>query len=778
MDDYKEEVADNESPDPTLDAQGAPLELDELYDILHEIDEHPRWKHAADEEMDYADGKQLDSDLLRRQAELGIPPAVEDLIGPALLSIQGYETAGRTDWRVTPDGDVGGQDIADALNYKLNQAERHSKADRACSEAFRPQIAAGLGWVEVRREDDPFKFPYACKYVSRNEIEYDAQSQSDDLSDARWLIRQKWLRADRITASFPQHKAVIKLMGKSGANFFQHFLDDGGASTGLLNSPHAIQNWTQNEHRWYNATSAELCLLEVWYRRWVPVTCIKSPSGRVVEFDENNEIHVAAVAAGAVKPFVTVTGRVRRAYWLGPHCLHDGPTPYTHHHFPYVPFFGFREDSTRVPYGYVRGMRYSQDSLNSGISKLRWGMSSVRTTYTDGATDLTDAQLRKQVARVDASIKLNADHMARQGARFDVDRDFQLNAQQIQLLNDSRQAIQRVSAVTSGFMGKQGNATSGLQEQTQVEQSNQSLGRMMDNFRAARMQVGELLLAMILEDMGEEEHTVIIEGDAVREDRTVIINKPERDEQGRLYVSNDLSRARLKVSLEEVPSTSSYRAQQLNAMSEAVKSLPQQYQAAMLPFMVSLMDVPFKRDVVEAIRAAAEQESPEQIEKRIQQAVQDALAKSGTELKLRELAMKEGKTEAEIEKIRREAVLIGVQAAYSAMQGGAQIAQMPMIAPIADAVMQSAGYQRPNPGGVDPNFPTPTQAAASDIRSPYIQGDGARLGSEQVIEAEQLQAQQNTSPAYPPVPQSTPSPMAGIETPRTNDNLQGVTASE
>lgn len=743
------------------------MTLDELTEILGEIEEQPRWRHQADKEMDYADGKQLDSELLRRQQELGIPPAVEDLVGPALLSIQGYEAASRTDWRVTPDGDVGGQDVADALNYRLNQAERHSRADRACSDAFRTQCAVGIGFVEVRRETDPFKYPYRCQMVPRNEIHWDFQAQEDDLSDAGWLIRQKWLKADRIATKFPQHREVIKEMGASGATWFQSFLDlDGGSSTGLHTSAAEAQNWSVQEHRWYNGTSQELCLIELWYRRWVEVACLRSPDGRVVEFDQHNLVHVVAVASGKVKPFKAISARVRRAYWLGPHCLSDEASPYPHAHFPYVPFWGFREDNTRVPYGYVRGMIFPQDSLNSGISKLRWGMSSVRTIRTDGATDMSDAQLRRQIARVDADIKLNAEHFRNNpGARFEVERDFQLNNQQFQLLQDNRQAIQRVSAVTSGFMGKEGTARSGLQERTQVEQSNQSLGRLMDNFRAGRTQVGELLIAMLIEDMGDEEQVVVIEGDAVREDRTVIINKPEVDPAtGQHYLSNDLQRTRLKVALEDVPSTPGYRAQQLASMSEAVKALPPQYQAAMMPFLVSLMDVPFKRDVVEAIRAAGEQESPEQIEQRVQQAVQEALAKSGAELKMRELAMKEGKTEAEIEKIRREAVLIGVQAAYSAMQGGAQIATMPQIAPIADAVMKSAGYQAPNPGGEDPNYPTASQTAAVQMKDPYVEGEGRQV----------VDVQQNSSPAFPPVPQGTPSAMTGIETPNTTDNIQGA----
>lgn len=43
-----------------------------------------------------------------------------------------------------------------------------------------------------------------------------------------------------------------------------------------------------------------------------------------------------------------------------------------------------------------------------------------------------------------------------------------------------------------------------------------------------------------------------------------------------------------------------------------------------------------------------------------------------------------------------------MQAAYSAMQTGVQLAQMPMIGPIADEVMKGAGYQ--NGKGDDPNF--------------------------------------------------------------------------
>ncbi len=73
------------------------LTLEEFTEFLDEIRDQPAWRAKADREMDYADGNQLDSELLRRQKELGVPPAVENLIGPALLSVSGYESVTRTD---------------------------------------------------------------------------------------------------------------------------------------------------------------------------------------------------------------------------------------------------------------------------------------------------------------------------------------------------------------------------------------------------------------------------------------------------------------------------------------------------------------------------------------------------------------------------------------------------------------------------------------------------------------------------------------------------------
>lgn len=731
---------------------GKPMDHIEFAKIIDECIDQPTWRPQADVEADYVDGNQLDSKLLQRLKAIGIPPAKENIIGPAIAAVCGHEAKTRTDWRVTPDGDPGGQDVADALNFRLNQAERHSKADEAMSEAFRPQAAVGLGWVEVAKNSDPFGFHSRCRYVNRNEIWWDMRARERDLSDARWLLRERYIGKEQAAAAFPKHAGTIRdCEAVSGLNGYGAHITDGGLSTGLHASSNAERAWTTREQAWYRRESDEVSICEVWYRRWVPTIILRLKGGRVVEFDTENAAHQAAVASGrGILERATVT-RVRRSYWMGPICLSDEPTPYPHGHFPYVPFWGYREDMTGIPFGLVRDMIYPQDNLNSTQAKLRWGMAATRTERTKGAVAMSDEQFRRQVARPDADIVLDADHFrSNPGARFEVKRDFQLNAQQFQLMADSRAALERVSPVTPALAGRTGTATSGVQEQTQLEQSHITLADLMDNFKASRALVGELLLAMEIEAMGEDEQAIVIEGDVLNPPRTVVVNLPEVDpDTGMRYRSNDILRTRLKVALEDVPSSSSFRAQQLSALSESVKSMPADMQQVVFPFMVDLMDLPRKKDVVEAIRNASGQTNPEQIREQVKQELMH-------DLKERELALREREVAAREKLLGAQTVQTGVQASYSAMQAGAQVAQMPQIAPIADMVMQGAGYQKPNPMGDDPNFPQP----AVDM-PPEAPSEG-------------LEVQANTSPSFPPVPDQPDTGMTGIETPDAADNLAGA----
>jgi len=736
-----ENTVDAERQEEAMDSHEADegankLTLEEFTGFFHEILNQPVWRAKADKEMDYKDGNQLDSEILRKMAEIGMPPAVEPLIGQTIESILGAEAKKRTDWRVIPDSDKSGQEVADALNYKLNQAERQSGADRACSRAYEGQVSVGVGWVEVAKETDPFKYPYRCTSIDRNEVWWDWLAKDPMLSDARYLIRTKWIDKDIAKLMFPDHADKLNAVA-DGWSGFDAYSIDGGHATGLAIEANQERGWSIEEQEWRDIEHRRIRLFEVWYRRWANVLVMKMTDGRVVEVDQDDPLHLMNIAQGAEVEYALVS-KVRRAWWVGPHRLSDEATPYEHNHFPYVPFWGHKEDRTLVPFGRIRGMMYMQDNINASISKIRWGLAATVTVRTDGAVLSEDEHFRQEISRPDADIVLDQDHMARPGATFKIERNFELNQQQYNMLNDAREAIQKIGGVSDSFKGQNNNIKSGVQFNAEVEQSQQSLADIDDNFNESRTQVGELLLSLIVQDLKDQQEDVLIDGGALKDDQVVSLNQQDVDEDGFEYLNNDVSRTVLKVTLDEVPSTSSFRSQQLSALSEAYKSSPPDYQRIMMPYMINLTDTPNKDDIIAAIKQADQQPSAEQ---------------QANEAKLKELEIKQMLTQAQIKEIEAGAVKTLVESQYSAMQAGAQAVQLQAVTPVADVVMENAGYQNPNPGGVDPNL--------SDIDINKAQQQVAESAPEVV---------KNTSPAMPPVPRSS---QTGIETQRVSDGLGG-----
>lgn len=122
------------------------------------------------------------------------------------------------------------------------------------------------------------------------------------------------------------------------------------------------------------------------------------------------------------------------------------------------------------------------------------------------------------------------------------------------------------------------------------------------------------------------------------------------------------------------------------------------------------------------------------------------------------------KMDAEVANLQAAKVSTGVTAAYAAMQAAEVIAAVPQVAPIADKVMQSAGYTAPTPPGIDPNYPDSSVAAGG--AGPGLMPAAAEATATGPIQIEDSPT--NTSPMFPP---RAPSPRQGIETQRA-DSVQ------
>ena len=175
------------------------LKPDEFMKFVEETRAQPTFRTSMDKAADYYDGNQVTAEVLQDLDNMGFTSLMTNLIKPAIDTVLGIEAKTRTDYRMTADDDAH-QDVAEALSAKLKEAERETRADRACSDAYGGQAKAGIGWVHVTRNADPFQYQYKVESIHRREMFWDWSSKNPDLSDARYVIRQKWYPTDLVAA--------------------------------------------------------------------------------------------------------------------------------------------------------------------------------------------------------------------------------------------------------------------------------------------------------------------------------------------------------------------------------------------------------------------------------------------------------------------------------------------------------------------------------------------------------------------------------------------------
>lgn len=590
--------------------------------IREQIRLQPQWRKSSQVCDDYYHGKQITPEVAAELEERGQANVVVNIIKPTVNAMLGMEAKQRTDWRVAADRDED-QETAEGLSVKLAEAERESRADLAISEAYATQVKCGIGWVEVGRAYDPFAYPYRVESVNYREIHWDWTAKKADLSDAAWLVRERWYPIEALCQYFPQHADTIKASGSGWDSTWRDIAIENEVLQGAFDRERR-SSWIDDE--WRNTEAGLVLLREVWYRTYQRGTVITLPSGRVVAFDPKNEAHLMAIHAGMAQPREAVIPTLSVALWIGPHELQNVQTQMRK--FPYVPFWGYREDSTGVPYGIVRDMLPLQDEVNARRRKLLWLLSSKRVIADSDAldhqyNDFTD--LAREVARPDAVIITNPSRKNANAISYET--DVNLANQQFEVMRDAEDAIQRVAGIYNTMMGRSDKATSGTAIASLVEQGANSVADINDNYRFSRALVGELLLDLMIADLGKQNQVVV----TVDRKKQIILNNPMIDPTtGYQYRSNDITRATLKVALADVPSTPTYRQQQMVQIGEVLKSLPPEIQAVMVPYYLEATDLPKREEMADLVRKQlgiqdGDEEQP-QIPPELQAQIQQGMA--------------------------------------------------------------------------------------------------------------------------------------------------------
>ena len=293
-----------------------------------------------------------------------------------------------------------------------------------------------------------------------------------------------------------------------------------------------------------------------------------------------------------------------------------------------------------------------------------WMLSARRLRIDSDALDPkvnTITDVLAELSRPDAAIVLNPARLNKQGA-IEIDENLGMAAEQFKIYQASKEALQQAAGVYQAMLGDaKGGATSGIAINSLVEQGSITLAEINDNYRYAQHQVGALMLELIREDMTGQQVDVIVGEDPRK--KTISLNTPSVHPETQMQVlANDVERSKVKVALEDVPSTPAYRGQVLQMLTEVMKGLDPQMQGLLTPFYIEATELPKRKELAELIRkkmgiAATDPRTMTDAEKQQeQQAMQEA-----QQMKMLQFKAMEADVEAKIamvQKIRAEAMKI------------------------------------------------------------------------------------------------------------------------
>lgn len=617
-----------------------------------DADHGNHWRYDAGIDEDYYDGNQYDDETARKMQEAGMPLTVVPISRDMVATVVGLQERSQTDWIVRPESSDDYQDLSRVLSLKLKEAEAKTKADRACLDACSSQNKAGIGWVEVGRGEGLLDYPYRVQTVPWREIWWDSRSKASDItSDSEYLRRIKFYEKGVVKAMFPGQVHAIEAAGPGNdmlAGWYEpeQYVRDNG-----------IRDMTQVSLDLYGGGRELVALEEFYYKTREKGWAIRGPDGRWLRFDENNPRHMAAYNAGMVTPKRTAVTKMNRAVYVGNFALLDGPSPYPHDDFPYVAMVYDREARTGVPYGLIRTIRSLQDEVNTRRARMMWGLNFRQVKYDSDAVEDPEL-LREEVNRPDGMIELNADR--RERSILEISTDYQLNSQQFQAYQDALNLMPQVGGVPRTLSGqKERGVDSGVAMEALIDQGVNSQGRANSMYREGRSRVGQLLLSLVIEDIGTHPQMLSARGEDGKRVQ-VRVNEPTRHPNGYEYVKNNVQQIQLAVTLDDVPSSPTFRRQQFEEIARVAQGLgSDEVKAMVLPMLIEASDLPNKRDMAKALKQRLGMDEPEtQEEMQAMQARQQEERRAKAILereKVVEIAEKQAKAVLDQERAKAEA---------------------------------------------------------------------------------------------------------------------------
>lgn len=667
--------------------------------------------------------------LMRR----GQQPLVFNVISTTINWMLGTQRRTRTDHKILPRRKEGAKD-AERKTKIIKYIDDVNRSGFHVSRAFKDQIVAGVGWMEIGVQGEDAGEPIYNRHESWRNILNDSLATEMDNSDARYLFRTKWVDADMTTMLFPgeRNADVIERAVSEHSSMFRGLDHQSDEHMDMQEELYDLYQVSEIADR---VARDRVRLIECWFKLPTESHFLKGGQFSGELFDVRSNGHMREVEAKRASVVSKVRMRTHYAIFCEAGLLMLAPSPYRHNRFPFTPAWCYRKGRDNQPYGMVRAMRDPQSDINKRAAKSLQILSTNRTIMDDGAVrDMR--RYKEEVARPDAII------VKKRGYDLQIQTDTNLAAAHMELMSRAVDMIQQIGGVTDENLGRKTNATSGKAITARQDQGALATAFIFDNLRLARQVHGEKKVSVIEQFMTDEREFRITNMRGSPEYVTINQMQPGPDDDPEKWEPSDITEFKADFIVEEDEFSATIRQAQVEELMNVIMMLaPSAPDIALnvLDLAIEMMDIPGRDEFVARVRKISGQKDPDEDEnaeptpeQMAEQEAEAAAQELQNRMMMLELAEKEAKVaetlakaqkagadvakiEADIGRLLNEVKGSAIDVQIRALDAAERILSAPAIAAPADEILRSVEPPPPMPAPPAPVEQPPLQPQQEEM---------------------------------------------------------------
>ena len=552
------------------------------------VDGGKKWREEAKEDFEFTAGKQWTEEEMKFFQENGRPAITINRILPLINILSGYQRLNRYDVDFLPrsSDDLELCQVRRGITkYIMDRCDY----DAVESQVFLDSAIGGLGWFGVRYKfDNEIQDGEAViERIDPFGIYVDPEAHELDFSDAKFLIRAKWVAKDELKQIYPEQADAIE----NNFAVYDSVEIDGESRRDV-------------DPLYYSSELQKVRVVECWYREHGIKTIFTTIDGQQLPQEQVTPemIQMGMIATSKDIP----TNEIKVCVFFDRTLLEEMTSPYQHGEFPYVPMVYHHYGVGDTPAGFVRAMKDPQRELN----KRRIQTLHLLNTSANGGGWIEDgAMTPDQESEFERKGTLPGHFQKVMAGAITLGKIREREptnppAAVIQAEQAATEDLKAISGINESLLGVDvPSQASGRAIELRQKQAVTHLAVIFDSLRRAKKRIANLLWgrrghAGIVPQFYTAEKVYRVEGENGQQFITINEQVAVQDPIAGTVIKtlNDLSQGEFDVVISDVESSTTQRQAQMWSLVDAASKLAIPHEL-IFETLIDLSDLPKKNDI-------------------------------------------------------------------------------------------------------------------------------------------------------------------------------------